>query len=101
MRRKRALKRGGDLVRQEFDEAQFATAEPNEDLLALDEALERLTQIDSFKAELVKLRYFAGLTIAEAAKVLGVSDATADRHWAFARAWLHQEIKAGEESQAP
>jgi RNA polymerase sigma factor (TIGR02999 family) len=92
VRRKRSLKRGGDRARQEFDEAQLVAAEPCEDLLALDEALDRLAEKDAVKAELVKLRYFAGLTIAESAKALGISDATADRYWAYARAWLHQEL---------
>jgi RNA polymerase sigma factor (TIGR02999 family) len=92
VRRKRSLKRGGDRARQDFDEAQLVAAEPCEDLLALDEALDRLAQKDGVKAELVKLRYFAGLTIAESAKALGISDATADRYWAYARAWLHQEL---------
>jgi DNA-directed RNA polymerase specialized sigma24 family protein len=65
---------------------------PREDLLALDEALTRLAATDRVKAELVKLRYFTGLTLEEAATVLGISPATADRYWAYARAWLHQEI---------
>ncbi len=91
-RRKRSQKRGGNLVRQELDEAVLTMAEPCEDILALDEALERLAQKDPVKAELVKLRYFAALTGAEAAEVLGISTATADRYWAYARAWLHQEL---------
>jgi RNA polymerase sigma factor (TIGR02999 family) len=91
-RRKHSRKRGGELERQEFDEAQLIAAEPCEDLLALNEALERLAAKDPVKAEVVKLRYFAGLTIVEAAEALGISDATADRYWAYARAWLHQEL---------
>jgi RNA polymerase sigma factor (TIGR02999 family) len=91
-RRKRTTKHGGGLVRHDMDEALLAAPEPREDLLALDEALSRLAATDRVKAELVKLRYFTGLTLDEAATVLGISPATADRYWAFARAWLHQEI---------
>ena len=64
-------------------------------LLALDDALIRLSQLDSHKAELVKLRYFCGLTIEEAAQTLGVSSATANRYWNYARAWLQVELSAG------
>jgi RNA polymerase sigma factor (TIGR02999 family) len=88
-RRKNSLKRGGDRDRQDLDEAEIATPQPREDLLALDEALDRLAALDPVKAELVKLRYFAGCTIAEAARLLNISTTTADRHWAYARAWLH------------
>jgi RNA polymerase sigma factor (TIGR02999 family) len=91
-RRKRSIKHGGGLVRHDLDPALVAAPEPPEDLLALDEALTRLASQDRVKAELVKLRYFAGLTLDEAAAVLGISPATADRYWAYARAWLHQEI---------
>jgi RNA polymerase sigma factor (TIGR02999 family) len=91
-RRKRSTKHGGGLVRHDMDEALLAAPEPREDLLALDEALTRLAATDRVKAELVKLRYFTGLTLDEAATVLGISPATADRYWAYARAWLHREI---------
>ena len=91
-RRKRSLKRGGDRARQDLDEADCAAPQPREDLEALDEALDRLAARDPRKAELVKLRYFAGCTIAEAAQLLGISTTTAERWWAYARAWLHQEI---------
>ena len=94
-RRKRSRKEGGGLVRREFDEAMLTTAEPCEDILALDEALTRLTEKDPRKAEVVKLRYFAGLTGTETAEVLGISVATAERDWAYARAWLHQELTGG------
>ena len=94
-RRKRSLKRGGGLVRQELPEADLAAPEPREDLLALDEALDRLTAKDPAKAELVKLRYFAGLTGEQAAEILGISPATADRHWAYARSWLQAEVRGG------
>ena len=92
VRRKRSLKRGGGWVRQDIDEAELVAAEPCEDLLALDEALDRLAALAPVKAELVKLRYFAGLTNEQAAEMLGVSVATAERYWAYARAWLHQEM---------
>jgi RNA polymerase sigma factor (TIGR02999 family) len=100
VRRKRSLKRGGDWIRKEFDEMQLAAPEPDEDLLALDEALNRLAVRDPVKAELVKLRYFAGMTIEEAAVVLGVSSATAKRYWTWARIWLYQQI-ASEAEQPP
>jgi RNA polymerase sigma factor (TIGR02999 family) len=95
-RRKRSLKRGRGLVRQELDEAESAAPEPREDLLALDEALERLSAKDKLKADLVKLRYFAGLTGEQAAQALGISRATADRYWAYARSWLHREMTHGD-----
>jgi RNA polymerase sigma factor (TIGR02999 family) len=91
-RRKRALKRGGALRRAEVDLAGIPGQEPAEKLIAMDEALDRLASKDSRKAELVKLRYFAGLTSKEAAEALGISTATADRDWAYTRAWLQQEI---------
>jgi RNA polymerase sigma factor (TIGR02999 family) len=92
-RRKRRLKRGGGLVRQEFDEAFLVAPKPREDLVALDEALNKLATIDKTAAELVQLRYFAGLSIPEAAEILTISRRTADRLWAYARAWLHQEME--------
>jgi RNA polymerase sigma factor (TIGR02999 family) len=100
-RRKRSLKRGGGLARQELDEAQVIAPEAPEDLLALDEALDKLAARAPAKAELVKLRYFAGLTIEQAAQALGISPATAERHWAYARAWLHQEITGGARPPGP
>jgi RNA polymerase sigma factor (TIGR02999 family) len=86
-RRKRRPKHGGDRQRVELDEA-LAVASPREDVLALDEALSRLSQLEPAKAELVKLRYFAGLSLEEAAACLSISPATAKRYWAVARAWL-------------
>jgi RNA polymerase sigma factor (TIGR02999 family) len=91
-RRKRCRKRGGDRDRQDIDEVEIAIPETREDLLALDEALDRLAALAPVKAELVKLRYFAGCTIAEAARLLNISTTTAERYWTYARAWLHQEI---------
>jgi RNA polymerase sigma factor (TIGR02999 family) len=95
-RRKHSAKRGGDMVRLDFDELQLAAPELCEDLLALDEALHRFAKKDPVKAELVKLRHFAGLTVDQAAEALGISPATADRYWAYARAWLHAEITRGD-----
>jgi RNA polymerase sigma factor (TIGR02999 family) len=92
-RRKKTARRGGELKRHALEHVEIATPEPSLDVVAIDEALARFEQIDKLKADLVKLRYFAGLTIPQAAEVLGVSSATADRYWAFARAWLHTELK--------
>jgi RNA polymerase sigma factor (TIGR02999 family) len=94
-RRKGSQKRGGDRGRADFDVTQLAAPELREDLLALDDALNQLAAADPEAARLVQLRYFAGLTLAEAAKVLGVSARTADRLWAYARAWLHQALEGG------
>jgi RNA polymerase sigma factor (TIGR02999 family) len=94
-RRKHTSKRGGGLARQELNEEHLVAAEPCEDILALDEALDRLAAVDPVKAELVKLRYFAGLTGDQAARALNISTATAERYWAYARAWLLQEISGG------
>ncbi len=95
-RRKRSGKHGGGMIRQDLDGIQLAAPEVGEDLLALDEALSRLAEKDPIKAELVKLRHFAGLTVDQAAHALGISPATADRYWAYARAWLHAEISRGD-----
>jgi RNA polymerase sigma factor (TIGR02999 family) len=100
-RRRRSLKRGGELVRQELDEALLAAPQPREDLVALDEALNKLAAVDPTAAQLVQLRYFAGLAIPEAAQALGVSPRTADRMWAYARAWLHQEIEGEVQGENP
>jgi len=94
-RRKHRHKRGGGRARQDLDEDQLAAPEPREDLLALDEALTKLAATDATAAQLVQLRYFAGLTLPEASRVLGISPRTAGRLWAYARAWLHQEIEHG------
>jgi RNA polymerase sigma factor (TIGR02999 family) len=91
-RRKKRLKRGGDLERQALEEDQIAAPSVDGDLIELDVALEKLQQKDARKAELIKLRYFAGLTQQQAAEALGVSVATADRDWAYARAWLLREM---------
>jgi RNA polymerase sigma factor (TIGR02999 family) len=91
-RRKQRLKRGGDLEREPLEEDQIAAPSVDGDLIELDAALEKLQQKDGRKAELIKLRYFAGLTQQQAAEALGISVATADRDWAYARAWLLREI---------
>jgi RNA polymerase sigma factor (TIGR02999 family) len=96
-RRKRSRKHGGGLKRHDPEEAELAAPEPVEDLLALDEALDRLAAKDPLKAELVKLRYFAGMTIDESAAALGISAATAKRYWAYARAWLYQAVSGDSE----
>jgi RNA polymerase sigma factor (TIGR02999 family) len=91
-RRKHAAKRGGGHARHELDGCLAALPEISDDTLAVDEALEKLAQVDAQAAQLVKYRYFAGLTISETAEILQISPRSADRIWAFARAWLHQEI---------
>jgi RNA polymerase sigma factor (TIGR02999 family) len=95
-RRKRTQKHGGNFVRRTLEDLPQDTPELGDDLLALDEALEKLAKEEPVKAELVKLRHFAGLTVDEAAEALNISPATADRNWAYARAWLHAEITRGE-----
>jgi RNA polymerase sigma factor (TIGR02999 family) len=92
-RRKGSRKRGGHLVRQDLEALDVATPEEPEDLVALDDALNKLAATDRTAAELVQLRFFAGLPLSEAAQMLGVAPRTADRLWAYARAWLHQEIQ--------
>lgn len=88
------IKRGGDHRRVEFNAEDMVAHAPSLDLIALDEALAALMEKDQTKAELVKLRYFAGLTLEEAAQVLGMSTTTAGRHWNYARAWLYGKIHA-------
>jgi RNA polymerase sigma factor (TIGR02999 family) len=90
-RRKLTRKRGGGRKRQPLDAV--AAPQADEELLALDEALKKLAATDPAKARLVELRYFAGLTGEQAAEVLGISPTTADRHWAYARAWLQAEVR--------
>ncbi len=96
-RRRSSQKRGGQAERVNLDEACSIIAAPSEDLLALDEALEGLAQEDPVKAQLVKLRYFAGLSVEEAATAIGVSRATADRYWSYAKVWLYCAV-SGESS---
>ncbi len=96
-RRKKRLKRGGDRHQVDLDDAVtlLETSVPLEDLLSLDEAVKRLEEWDKTKAELVKLRFFGGLTCEQAARALGISDSVADEHWAYARAWLRLEMMDG------
>jgi RNA polymerase sigma factor (TIGR02999 family) len=91
-REKLALKRGGDRKQVPLEEVDPPGGTPPEDLLVLDEALEQLTRLDPMAGQLVKLRYFAGLTVEQAATTLGLATATAYRHWTFARAWLHSQV---------
>lgn len=93
-RRRRALRHGGGQERIDIDDLELAAVADNDDqLLAVHEALDKLAAQDPPKAELVKLRYFAGMTIEEAALALGISEPTAKRWWTFARTWLYQEIR--------
>jgi len=95
-RRKRRLKHGGEFQRVAIEAIEIDLSDWNEDLIALDDALTKLAEVDESAAELVHLRYFSGLTNAEAATALGISARTADRRWSYARAWLHQEIRGQE-----
>lgn len=97
-RRRHSLKRGGNFVGCEWDDALYGGLMPSDELLALDESLNRLAAEDPQKAELVKLRYFAGMSHQEAARVLGISRATADRYWAYARDWLYADMRGEEDS---
>ena len=76
----------------DIDDSEITIEAPSEDLIALDEALTKLASTDKMKANLVKLRYFAGLTLEQAADILGLSKTTAKRHWTYARAWLYRQI---------
>ena len=100
-RDKRRLKRGGDRERVELEDVAIADEAGRPDILALDEALEGLAREEPACAELVKLRFFAGLTQEEAAQALGVTRRTANRYWAFARAWLRQALGADDEPAGP
>jgi RNA polymerase sigma factor (TIGR02999 family) len=94
-RRKQRLKRGGARQKVDLDDACIVIEGPSEDIVALDEALLKLALEDQTKADLVKLRYFAGLTIEQAAGILNISRATADRYWSYSRAWLFDEVNKG------
>ncbi len=95
-RRKRSLRRGGGLQRHDLEHIEITMSEPSIDVTAMDEVLARFERLDKLKADLVKLRYFAGLTIPQAAEALGISSSSADRYWTYARAWLHAELKKSE-----
>jgi RNA polymerase sigma factor (TIGR02999 family) len=93
-RRKRAVRHGGQQQRVDILDVDPASPSADDQLLAIHDALDKLAAQDPAKADIVKLRYFVGMTIAEAAEVLGISEPTAKRHWAYARAWLYQEIES-------
>jgi RNA polymerase sigma factor (TIGR02999 family) len=90
-RHKKAIKHGGDRARVTLDEGD-AVVNANDDLLALDEALEQFEKLDAVAAQLVKLRYFAGLTMPQAAAALGIPLRTAERNWSYAKSWLHARL---------
>jgi len=92
-RQKLSLKRGAGAERVNLEDLEMATAADDETLLALDEALVKLSSEDRDSAEFIKLRFFAGLTNAEAAQALDIPERTARRHWSFARAWLYRELR--------
>jgi RNA polymerase sigma factor (TIGR02999 family) len=91
-RQRRALRRGGNMIRTDLVESQIMAPQPEEELLAVHEVLDRLAEHHPDKAEVVKLRYFIGLTVEETADVMGLSEPTVKRHWAYARAWLLREL---------
>lgn len=93
-RHKQRLKRGGDHARVDLDGVELTLDTQSDDLVALDEALTQLAEQDPTKAKLVQLRYFAGLTLEQAAQVLGISVSTAKRHWTYAKAWLYGKIRS-------
>ncbi|MFZ0826554.1 MAG: ECF-type sigma factor [Verrucomicrobiia bacterium] len=92
-RRKKAVRHGGDQQRVELENVDVAAPGDDDELLAVNEALDKLAAQNQVEAELVKLRYFVGMTLEEAAEVLGISARTADNYWSHARAWLFREIK--------
>ena len=95
-RRKKAVRHGGDQQRVDLEDVEAVAPDNDEELLAVNEALDKLAAQNQIEAELVKLHYFVGMTLEEAAEVLGISARTADNYWAHARAWLFREIKAGQ-----
>ena len=95
-RRKQRLKRGGGQRRVDLDDVELPVETPSDDLIALDRALAELATKDKIEADLVKLRYFVGLTLEQSASILDLSERTATRYWAHARAWLHRQITSTE-----
>ena len=95
-RKQQAAKRGGNAEHESLEESQIAQVVPTEEILAVHEALDRLAQVDPISADLVKLRYFVGLTMPEAAEALGLPLRNVERLWTFARAWLLREIRAAQ-----
>jgi RNA polymerase sigma factor (TIGR02999 family) len=93
-RRKRAVRHGGSLNQVEMPEIVTPALENDDNVLAVNEALEKFALLEPQKAELVKLRYFIGMTLEQASEALDISERTAKRYWAFSRAWLHEEIKS-------
>jgi RNA polymerase sigma factor (TIGR02999 family) len=100
-RHKRSLKAGGDVRRLELAEVEPPAVEPDVDLLALNDVLDNLEKHDRRMAEVVKLRFFVGLTTAEAAEALGISVSTANNYWAYARCWLRHELAGGQGADQP
>lgn len=100
-RRKRAARHGGGQVKLDIHEIEIAAPAQDDELLAVNDALEKLAARDAKKAELVKLRYFGGLTTEEAAQLLGISVPTADRWWNFSRAWLFEELERDRDQSQP
>jgi RNA polymerase sigma factor (TIGR02999 family) len=94
-RRKQSAKRGGGLEHQDFNESALVLTAPPDELLAVHEALDKLAAEDASAAELVKLRYFVGMTMEESAAALGMAKRTAENLWTYARVWLHREIRGG------
>jgi RNA polymerase sigma factor (TIGR02999 family) len=92
-RRRATQKRAGDREREDLDAGNIFAPEISDDVLELDEALQKLKQLEPQAAEIVNLRYFAGLTLPEIAQLFGISTRSVDRQWAYARAWLHQELR--------
>ena len=97
-RRKNRLKRGGDFHQEKFSDVENPPDAPFGELLDLDDALRKLGDEDAAKAEVVKLRFFAGLSLDEIGRILGISTVTVKRHWRYARAWLHKEMQRGVDS---
>jgi RNA polymerase sigma factor (TIGR02999 family) len=97
-RRKQRMKHGGSRKRLDLESLELPAEEADDNIQALDEALERLASENIIVAQVVKLRYFAGLTIEDTASALGLSVRTANRHWAYAKAWLYQQLNSSEES---
>jgi RNA polymerase sigma factor (TIGR02999 family) len=100
-RRRQSLRRGANLRRQPIEDLEIEAPEPSLDVLSVNEALDRFQGVDATAAQIVKLRYFVGLTIPQVAEALGISTSTADRSWAYARAWLHTALKQGADHGAP
>lgn len=94
-RRKQRLRRGGGLVREELEESHLVLERPTEEMLMVNESLEKLAREDRLAADLVKLRYFVGMTLREAAEALSISPRTADRIWGYARSWLRLDMGGG------